>query len=159
VIAGKTYLVTRRTAQRQFLLKPCELTNNTFGYILAVAAARYRVLVHAVVVLSNHYHLVVTDPFAELPEFLQYLDSFVARAMNTAYGRWENLWAPGSFSGVTLVAREDVIEKSAYALANPVAAGLVSSGLSGPGCGPRPRPSGAPGAPSSAPTTSSARRG
>jgi putative transposase len=56
VIAGKTYLVTRRTAQRQFLLKPCELTNNTFGYILAVAAARYRVLVHAVVVLSNHYH-------------------------------------------------------------------------------------------------------
>jgi putative transposase len=133
VIAGTTYLVSRRTAQRQFLLKPGELTNNTFGYILAVAAARYRILVHAVVVLSNHYHLVVTDPRADLPAFLQYLDSFVARALNASYGRWENLWAPGSFSGVTLVDPADVIEKSAYALANPVAAGLVASGREWPG--------------------------
>lgn len=133
MIAGRTYLVTRRTAQRQLLLRPSELTSDTFGYVLAVAATRYRILVHAVAVLSNHYHLVVTDPRAQLPAFLQYLDSLVARAMNASYGRWESFWAPGSFSGVVLAGPEDVVEKCAYALANPVAAGLVSSGREWPG--------------------------
>jgi REP element-mobilizing transposase RayT len=133
VIAGKAYLVTRRTAQRQFLLKPSQLTTNTFGYVLAVAAAKYRILVHVIAVLSNHYHLVITDPRAELPAFLQYLDSLVARAMNASYGRWESFWAPGSFSGVVLAGSEDVVEKCAYALANPVAAGLSASGCEWPG--------------------------
>jgi REP element-mobilizing transposase RayT len=40
--------------------------------------------VHAWCVLSNHYHLVVTDPDARLPAFMQYLDSLVARAMNAS---------------------------------------------------------------------------
>ena len=133
VIAGTTYLVTRRTAQRQFLLKPSELTTATVGYVLAVAAARFGVLLHAVVVLSNHLHLVVTDPSARLPDFCQYFDSLVARAMNAGLGRWETFWAPGSFSAVTLVGPEDVVEKAAYALANPVAAGLVASGREWPG--------------------------
>lgn len=133
VIAGTTYLVTRRTARRQLLLKPSELTNGTIGYILAVAAARTGILLHAVVVLSNHLHFVLTDPAARLPEFLQYFDSLVARAMNAGLGRWEHFWAPGSFSAVTLVGPEDVVEKTAYALANPVAAGLVSSGKEWPG--------------------------
>ena len=133
VLPGTTYFVTRRTAQRQFLLKPSKLTNGIVGYILAVAAARYGILLHAVVVMSNHVHFVLTDPFARLPEFLQYFDSFVARALNSSYGRWETFWAPGSFSAVTLVGPEDVVEKTAYALANPVAAGLVASGRDWPG--------------------------
>jgi hypothetical protein len=53
--------------------------------------------------------------------------------MNAGLGRWESFWAPGSFSAVTLVRREDVVEKTAYALANPVAAGLVASGREWPG--------------------------
>ena len=133
MIAGTTYLVTRRTAQRQFLLRPSALTDATVGYILAVAAARYGILVHAVVVLSNHLHLVLTDPTAQLPSFCQYLDSFVARAMNAGLGRWESFWAPGSFSAVALTGPEDIVEKTAYALANPVAAGLVARGREWPG--------------------------
>jgi REP element-mobilizing transposase RayT len=133
VIAGTTYLATRRTAQRQFLLKPSDLVNGTLGYILAVAAARYGILLHAVAVLSNHLHLVLTDPLARLPDFFQYLDSFAARALNAGYGRWETFWAPDSYSAVALTGREDVIEKTVYALANPVAAGLVASGREWPG--------------------------
>jgi REP element-mobilizing transposase RayT len=51
-------------------------------YVLAVAARRFGVLVHAFCVLSNHLHLLVTDPDARLPAFMQYLDSLVARAVN-----------------------------------------------------------------------------
>jgi REP element-mobilizing transposase RayT len=133
VIAGTTYLLTRRTFQRQFLLKPSTLVDETVGYVLAVAAARYDILLHAVTVLSNHLHIVLTDPQARLPEFCQYLDSFVARALNTAYCRWETFWAPGSFSAVALADKEDVVEKTVYTLANPVAAGLVATGREWPG--------------------------
>ena len=60
-----------------------------------------------------------------LPAFEQYLNQLVARAMNAELGRWENFWAPGSYSAVRLTSPGDIVEKCAYALANPVAAGLV----------------------------------
>jgi REP element-mobilizing transposase RayT len=133
IVPGATYLVTRRTTQRQFLLKPSELTNGTVGYILGVAAERFGIRLHAFVVLSNHIHIVLTDPAARLPRFCQYFDSLVARAMNAGLGRWEAFWSSGSYSAVTPISPEDVIEKSVYTLANPVEAGLVASGREWPG--------------------------
>jgi REP element-mobilizing transposase RayT len=133
VLKGSTYLVTRRCLQRQFLLKPSAITNAIFKYVLAVAAVRYHIQVHAYCVLSNHFHLVVTDPDARLPAFVQMLCALVARAMNASWGRWETFWAPSSYSAVRLVGPEAILEKAAYTLANPVAAHLVRHGREWPG--------------------------
>lgn len=133
VLAGASYLVSRRCAQREFLLQPTALTTSTFKYVLAVAAKRHRMLVHAVCVMGNHYHLVVTDPHAELPRFTQFLDGVLARALNASYGRWEAFWAPSSYSAVRLVSPIDVLAKIVYTLANPVSAGLVSQARDWPG--------------------------
>ncbi len=134
VLPGTTYLVTRRCAQRQFLLKPSTRTTNpVFLYLLAVAARRFGIEVHAFCVLSNHVHLVVTDRHARLPAFHQLLDALVARALNASLGRWEAFWAPNSYSAVRLVSPGDIVEKAAYVLANPVAAGLVGTGSAWPG--------------------------
>jgi putative transposase len=133
VLAGATYLVTRRCAQRQFLLRPSRASNQLFLYLLALAAERFGIQVHAFCVLSNHVHIILTDPRALLPAFQQLLGALVARAMNAALGRWEAFWAPGSYSAVRLLSAEDVIEKTAYVLANPVAAGLVATGSAWPG--------------------------
>jgi putative transposase len=133
ILPGTTYLVTRRCAQRQFLLRPSALTNSIFLYVLAVAAQRFGMRVHAYCVLSNHFHLIVTDPDARLPAFEQYLDSLVARAMNASLGRWESFWAPSSYSAVALDSPTDILNKTAYVLANPVAAGLVRRGCEWPG--------------------------
>lgn len=133
VLPGTTYLVTRRCSQRQLLLRPSASTNAIFLYVLALAARRYGVLVHAFCVLSNHFHLVVTDPDARLPAFEQYLDGLVARAVNSTLGRWESFWAPSTYSAVALQSPADVVNKIAYVLANPVAAGLVSRGADWPG--------------------------
>ncbi|GAO03649.1 hypothetical protein PSR1_02533 [Anaeromyxobacter sp. PSR-1] len=102
-------------------------------YVLAVAARRYGILVHAFCVLSNHLHFVVTDPGARLPAFQQYLDALVARAVNASLGRWESFWAPSSYSAVRLVSPADMLDKAAYVLANPVAAGLVRTASEWPG--------------------------
>jgi REP element-mobilizing transposase RayT len=133
ILPGTTYLVTRRCAQRQFLLRPSRITNEAFLYLLAVAARRFGIAVHAYCVLSNHFHLVVTDRAARLPAFHQFLDALLARALNASYGRWEAFWAPNSYSAVTLASPTDIVDKIAYVLANPVAAGLVRSGRSWPG--------------------------
>jgi putative transposase len=133
VLAGTTYLISRRCSERRFFLRPSDTTNDAFLYLLAVAAQRFQIQIHAYCVLSNHFHLVVTDPRARLPAFHQFLDALVARAVNASLGRWEAFWAPNSYSAVTLVSPADALGKAAYVLANPVAAGLVRSGRLWPG--------------------------
>jgi REP element-mobilizing transposase RayT len=133
VLPGTTYLVTRRCTKRQFLLRPSKTTNDVFLYLLAIAAERFGIQVHAFCVLSNHFHLLVTDPHARLPAFHQFLDALVARALNASMGRWETFWAPNSYSAVTLVSPGDVLDKAAYVLANPTNAGLVRSARLWPG--------------------------
>jgi REP element-mobilizing transposase RayT len=133
VLPGVTYLITRRCFARTLLLRPSPLVNAVFEYVLATKAREYGIVLHAYCVLSNHWHCVLTDPLGRLPEFQRDLGSTVARALNAAHGRWESFWAPGSYSAVALQSPADVLDKMAYVLANPVAAGLVRHGAEWPG--------------------------
>ncbi len=134
ILPGTIYLVTRRCSERRFFLRPSRIVNEIFLYVLAIAAHRYGVLVHAFCVLSNHVHLVVSDADGRLPAFMQYLDSLVARAVNAALGRFEGFWASdASYSAVEPLEPADVVAKIAYVLGNPVAAGLVRRGAEWPG--------------------------
>lgn len=145
MIPGTTYLVSRRCTQREFLLTPTTLSKQIIKYVLAVAASRYGILIHAVCVMSDHWHIVLTDPRANLPDFSRLLDGVVAKALNALHDHWENFWVPCSYSAVELVSPEDVIEKMAYALANPAAANLVEHGRQWPGIWSDPRRIGEPG--------------
>jgi putative transposase len=133
ILPGRTYLVTRRCTQRQFLLKPSPLTNALVRYCLAEAARHTGVLIHAMCFMSNHWHGVVTDPDARLPQFLERFHRLFARAQNAALGRWEALWSSDKPSVVALVSDSDVLEKIAYVIANPTAAGLVRRPSEWPG--------------------------
>jgi REP element-mobilizing transposase RayT len=133
VLPGASYLLTRRCSERRFLLRPSDDVNAVFRFVLAVAARRYGIRLHAFCVLSNHVHLVVTDPDARLPEFQRFLNGFVARAVNALHGRWEAFWDPRSFSAVRLVSPDDIVNEVAYTLANPVLSGLVRTARIWPG--------------------------
>jgi putative transposase len=134
VLPGQTYLVTRRCSERRFFLRPSTVTNAIFLYALAVAARLHRVEIHAFCVLSNHVHLLLTDPEARLPRFMQHLDSLVARAVNASLGRWEGFWSSeNSYSAVSHDGTADVVAKAVYVLGNPVSAGLVRAGREWPG--------------------------
>lgn len=139
VLPGTIYLFTRRCTQRQFLLRPSKATTQLLGYLLAVAAERFRIDVHAFCAMSNHIHLVVTDREARLPAFGKFFDSLVGRVMNFRLGRGENFWGPPSFSAVALTQPADVVGKISYTLANPVEAGLVCRGELWPGLWSSPR--------------------
>jgi len=127
-------MVTRRCTQRQFLLLPSPVVNGIFSYCLALAASRTSVLVHIACVMSNHYHLLVTDPKGELPEFVYTLNKYVAKCVNAHRARWENVFAAGTqTSYVRLGDDEAILDKAVYAITNPVEALLVSSSDQWPG--------------------------
>jgi len=98
-----------------------------------MAVNRYHIRLHAFCVLSNHYHLVLTDPNARLPAFQQYLDGLVGRALNAAMGREDHFWSAEGYNAVALCTPDDAADKAAYVLANPAAAGLVERGRLWPG--------------------------
>jgi len=133
ILPGTVYMVTRRTTQRQFLLKPSKKVNEALVYCLALAQQRTGLAVHALCILSNHYHQITTDPGARLPEFTTYFNGLVARCLNAHYDRWENFWASAPPSYVRLETEDAVVDKTAYTLANPVAGGLVKYGSHWPG--------------------------
>jgi putative transposase len=133
VLPGKSYLITRRCFQRTFRLRPSLVTNAIFLYCLALAAQKTGVLVHATVVMSDHHHTVITDIQGLLPIFLRELHRTVAKALNASQGQWENLWSLHPTSVVELASEQDIIDKIAYVVANPVRAGLVSRPEDWPG--------------------------
>lgn len=133
IVPGTTYLITRRTLRRHFLLRPDGAINQLLVYLLAVSAHRYGLQVHALCAMSTHLHLVVTDVHGYLPRFLQFFHRLVALSTKVLR-RWEGpLWDPEATSEVRLLTRAALVEKIAYTLANPVAAGLVWSAREWPG--------------------------
>ncbi len=138
-LPASTYLVTRRCTQRQFLLRPSAVVNQIVAYCIGLAAERTGVLVHALCVLSDHYHGVFTDVFGRLPEFEEIAHKLIARCVNASLGRWENLWSAEAPSAVRLEDDGAVLDKIVYTLCNPTAAGLVAFGKEWPGQRTRPR--------------------
>jgi REP element-mobilizing transposase RayT len=125
VIPGATTMVSRRCDERRFLLRPDQYVTQVFLFLLAYAARECNILVHGFIVMSNHFHLLVTDPDGLLPVFMERLDSLLARSLNAYWGRWESFFAPDSYDSVRLATPEDCMSKLIYMLTNPVKAGLV----------------------------------
>jgi REP element-mobilizing transposase RayT len=139
ILPGRVYLTTRRCSERRFFLKATRKAKDIFLYALAVYVRRYRIQLHAFCVMSNHYHLVLTDPYGTLPDFKRDLHSVLARATNSYLRRWDGFWERTSYSAVDLVTDAAVHEKLVYLLANPVAAGLVRHAADWPGLWSDPR--------------------
>lgn len=135
LLPKSTYLVTRRCAQRMFLLTPRPIVNQVFAYCLVKAAQIYNVEVHAFIVLSNHYHIVLSETAntVQLPQFMRFLNFSVARTLNIHYKRRENFWSSRPYSAVRLIDGNAVLDKIVYTLVNAVNAGLVSDPKEWPG--------------------------
>jgi putative transposase len=133
ILPGATYLITRRVLLRHFLLRPDAAITQILVYLLAVSTRSCGIEVHAFCAMSTHLHLVVTDVQGELPLFLAYFHRMVSLCTKVLR-KWEGtVWEPGPTSVVQLLTHAAVVEKIAYVLANPVAAGLVQHAAEWPG--------------------------
>lgn len=138
VVPGMTVMVTRRTLRRTHLLRPDKRMNELFTYLLGVLADRHGILVHAAVLMSTHEHIVLTDTRGQLPKFLQELHRLIALGVKVLR-KWEGaVWDHEKPSVVELLTEQATVEKIAYVMANPVAAGLVERAHHWPGVTTRP---------------------
>jgi hypothetical protein len=125
VIPGRFYMLTRRCTQRQFLLRPDAVANETFLYCLAEAAKRFGIEIILPSMLCNHHHTVLFDRYGKIIEFTEHFHKMLAKAMNAHRGRWENLWSSEAPCLVVLEDAATVLDKLVYAATNPVKDGLV----------------------------------
>ena len=131
VIENRTYMFTRRCSEGRFFLRPDAEVTNAFWYCLAWAARRHGQVLHAVVALSNHVHVIATDPTGLYPDFLRDFHGLLARVVNAWRGRWEHFWDANQASAVVLEDEAAQLDKLTYVLTNPV--GLVHRASDWPG--------------------------
>jgi len=126
-------MVTRRTLRRHHLFRPDPAIAQLFLYTLAVCAKEFGIELHALVLMSTHEHLVLTDINRRVSDFLRELHRLVALGTKVLR-KWEGaVWEHERPSVVRLMTDRAVIEKMAYVLANPVKAGLVERSAHWPG--------------------------
>lgn len=133
LLAGATYLLTRRTYEGIFRLAPTPEINNILLFCLLHACEQHKIQLHGFCFMSNHFHLVVTDPHRKLSHFMHWLNLYTSKCLNVLHGRRGLLWAPGSFDLQELHRTEDVLEKLVYVICNPTRAELVKKPAQWPG--------------------------
>lgn len=133
MIAGTTHHVTRRTFQGKCLLRPDGFLKETWDYLLGLLSVRYSIEVHSYVVLSNHYHMVLTDYGGNLSHFMRDLNSMLAAVINLERGRKGPVWEHEKFHQLELHGPETVRTRLVYGMTNPVKHGLVGRPEAWPG--------------------------
>lgn len=135
IVPDETTMITRRTTQRFHLLRPDadQTSQDIYWYTTAVLAKKFGVRLHAVQVLSNHMHEIVTDVRGVLPAFVRERNRALANALKCHRGWAEEVFQRRPASYVRLHGAEAILKEIGYTLANCVEAGLVSHPSEWPG--------------------------
>ena len=126
------YLVTNRTVEARFWLKPTPEATAVVGAWLAYAAERFGIELYAFVVLSNHVHLLLRAPQGNLADFMAYWQGNVAKGINALHRRRGPLWQR-RYSAEPVLDSEALLDRAGYVMANPVLAHLVARPEQWPG--------------------------
>jgi REP-associated tyrosine transposase len=121
-VAGGLYHVTMRGNNRSEIFASDEdrvSLLNTIGR----AKRRHGWKVHAYCLMSNHYHLLIETPEANIAIGMQWLNSTYAHRFNEKYGRIGHLFQRRYADGIIL-SDEHLREVVRYIPLNPVRAGL-----------------------------------
>ena len=117
------YHLVCRTNNQSFRFHKRRFTR-IFFVALAETMKRYDLLVHHVVLMSNHYHLIATATDRNLHRAMQYLNSRVAVRFNMAAGRSGHLWGD-RYRSCIIDTDEHYLICVRYVYRNPVRAGIV----------------------------------
>lgn len=97
-----------------------------FVALVARAAVRFRMNVHAWCRMTNHYHLIVESVTGQVSGAFHYLNGRYAQRFNDRHGRTGHLFG-GRFHATLLEDERHFDAACAYVVLNPVRAGLVAT--------------------------------
>jgi REP element-mobilizing transposase RayT len=126
------YFVTARCFQARLLLRPSTETNAVVGGTLARAVALHGVELFAFVVASNHLHLLLRAPNGNLPKFMQYLLSNIAKKIGRLVAWRGGLWER-RYSAEPVLDEAALVGRLRYILSHGVKEKLVRRCADWPG--------------------------
>jgi putative transposase len=123
-LGGYTYHITQRGNNRE----ACFFAEADYRFYLDCikqSSDKYRVAVHAYVLMTTHVHLLVTTTTnGDLSRFMQHIGRRYVRYVNHAYKRSGTLWE-GRFKSSVVDAERYLLACYRYIELNPVRAGMT----------------------------------
>jgi putative transposase len=118
------YHITNRSNNKDFFYVPLDILWNIFEDVLVSLVDEYDINIHAFVLMSNHYHLVLNTTNENLSDVMTYLHREVARKGNKCAGR-SNHFFGGRYKWCLI--QNDIYYSNTirYVFQNPLRAGVV----------------------------------
>src|SRR5688500_6619467 len=91
---GALVEVTTRTVQARLLLRPSPEVNDLILGVIGRAQSLFPVRIHGLVVLSNHWHALLTiDDAAQLAGFMAFVNGNIAREIGRLHDWRHHFWS------------------------------------------------------------------
>lgn len=120
---GAIYHVTSRgNAQAPIFLD--DIDRNTFLSVLGLTMRRFNVICHGYCLMTNHFHLLLETPDANLSKAMRQFNSGYTQAFNRRHGRVGHV-LQGRFKSIVVDRDAYLLELCRYIVLNPVRAGMV----------------------------------
>jgi putative transposase len=121
--AGVLYHVTARGNERHDIFFT-DGDRHAFLETLEKVGRRFEWICHAYCLMSNHYHLLIETPQANLSRGMRHLNGVYTQCINRTHGRVGHLFQ-GRFKGILVQKEAYLLELARYIVLNPVRAGMV----------------------------------
>jgi REP element-mobilizing transposase RayT len=126
LIPGGWYHVTSRGKRRKALFRDDHDRRRFLG-LLSELPERFRVEIHAFVLMDSHYHVVTRTPEANLSHAIRWLNVTYSSRFNWAHGQAGHVFQ-GRFKAVVIQEEKGVCEVARYVHLNPVRIGGLGLG-------------------------------
>ncbi|CCE25456.1 REP-associated tyrosine transposase [Methylotuvimicrobium alcaliphilum] len=123
--SGALYHVTSRGDRRESIYEDDE-DRVQFLDVLKRVIEDFNWVCHAYCLMTNHYHLVIETPDANLSKGMRQLNGVFTQTSNRRHGRTGHLFQ-GRYKAILVDAESYLLELTRYVVLNPVRAGLVTS--------------------------------
>lgn len=121
------YHVINRGANRQAIFKS-NSHRNLFYTILNEIVDRFKIEIHAFCLMSNHYHLLVKTPYANLSRAMRHLNGVYTQRYNRTSRRDGPLFR-GRYKAILVDSDSYLLQVSRYIHLNPVAANICENAV------------------------------
>ena len=122
--SGALYHVTSRGDRREEIYED-DADRVRFLQLLGRVALDFNWICHAYCLMTNHYHLVIETPDANLSKGMRQLNGVFTQYSNRRHGRIGHLFQ-GRFKGILVDGDSYLLELARYVVLNPVRARMVS---------------------------------
>lgn len=119
------YHVSARSNNKEWFHAPLEMVWDVFCRELTFVSTEMDVRIHAFVLMSNHFHLVLTCPREDVGRVMRQFLGSVAKTLNRISGRQNHVFGSRYFGSMIRTEEHfDCVMK--YVYRNPAKAGLIS---------------------------------